>query len=137
MLLHPKVALFKKNYELALFLRSRLTWTQNSFIMLISKIRCIFFTLVFCSKNVYFSHNFIEKPFAYVTILLLYNYHTAIIRWIPLTVHIFRSVLFKKALNSLVKCVLGVLLMLCAYQSTFLHYEWGFMLFRSVSGSTW
>jgi hypothetical protein len=35
---------------------------------------------------------------AYMTILLLYNYHTAIIRWIPLTVQILT---FKKALNSL------------------------------------
>ena len=31
-----------------------------------------------------------------MTILLLCNYHTAMIRWTPLTVQIFRSVLFKK-----------------------------------------
>ena len=56
--------------------------------------------------------------FAYITILLLYNYHTVIIRWIQLTLQIFRYS-FKKALDSLVKCVLGVFLMVCAYQSTF------------------
>ena len=43
-------------FELALFLLTRLTWTENSFIKLISKITCISFTLVFCNKNV-----FIEK----------------------------------------------------------------------------
>ena len=57
----PKGGAIKK-YELALFLLTRLSWTQNSFIILISKIRCVFFTHVFCSKNVYFSKNVIEKP---------------------------------------------------------------------------
>ena len=98
-------------------LLTRLTWTQNSFIILISKIRCIFFTLVFCSNFLLFQqfHRKAKRQvsihLAYITILLFCNYHTAIIRWIPLTVQICRSIL----LNSLVKCVRGVFLM-CAYQ---------------------
>jgi hypothetical protein len=59
-----------------------------------------------------------------MTILSLHKYHTVIIiRWLPLTDLYY----FKKALNSFVKCVLGVFLMLCAYQSTFSPCEWGFM----------
>ena len=77
---------YLKNSELALFLLTRLTLTQNSFIILISIIRCIFFTLVFCSKNLCFSHNFIEKPNVhslnkfciydhFVIVLLSFGYH--------------------------------------------------------------
>ena len=75
--------------ELDLILLTRLTSTQNSFIILISNASFSpwssplkIFTFPTISKKSQTST--VSTHLAYVTILLLYKYHTAIIRWIPL-----------------------------------------------------
>ena len=55
----PKGGATVKNHELGLFLLTRLTWTQNSFTIIISRIRRIY---KISKPKMWLFHNFILKP---------------------------------------------------------------------------
>ena len=62
-------------YVLGLFLLTRLTWTQNCFIIIISRIRCIIMALLLCPQFHRKAKRPVSAHFSYMTILLLYNYY--------------------------------------------------------------
>ena len=55
----PKGGAIVKNHKLGLFLLTRLTWTQNSFTIIISRIRRIY---KISKPKMWLFHNFILKP---------------------------------------------------------------------------